>query len=187
MKYKINKIFYSIQGEGARSGTPQVFLRFSGCNLKCSFCDTNHETFELITSRQILNQCISISKGCRNISFCGGEPTLQLDREIIKKFNGWYKSIETNGTNKVIDGIDYIVCSPKKKLIKPKKINELRYVLKKNDELPKINRKNCQYYLSPCFDGEEPNWDNIKYCVRMVQENPQFKLNIQLHKFIKID
>ena len=43
--YRVNEIFYSLQGEGVYTGTPAVFLRFSGCNLKCGFCDTAHETF----------------------------------------------------------------------------------------------------------------------------------------------
>lgn len=43
MMRKINEIFYSLQGEGYHTGTPAVFIRFSGCNLKCSFCDTQHE------------------------------------------------------------------------------------------------------------------------------------------------
>ena len=42
MMRKINEIFYSLQGEGYHTGTPAVFIRFSGCNLKCSFCDTQH-------------------------------------------------------------------------------------------------------------------------------------------------
>ena len=46
---KINEIFYSLQGEGFHTGTPAVFIRFSGCNLKCSFCDTQHEEFHTMT------------------------------------------------------------------------------------------------------------------------------------------
>ena len=55
---KINEIFYSLQGEGYHTGTPAVFIRFSGCNLKCSFCDTRHEEGILMSDEDIL-QAIS--------------------------------------------------------------------------------------------------------------------------------
>ena len=55
-RFKINEIFYSLQGEGFYSGIASIFIRFSGCNLSCSFCDTQHETGELMTQEQILDQ-----------------------------------------------------------------------------------------------------------------------------------
>ena len=51
---KINEIFYSLQGEGYHTGTPAVFIRFSGCNLKCSFCDTRHEEGVLMSDDEII-------------------------------------------------------------------------------------------------------------------------------------
>lgn len=53
---KINEIFYSLQGEGFHTGTPAVFIRFSGCNLKCSFCDTQHEEFHTMTDDEIVRE-----------------------------------------------------------------------------------------------------------------------------------
>ena len=51
---KINEIFYSLQGEGFHTGAPAVFVRFSGCNLRCGFCDTRHETGVEMSDEEIL-------------------------------------------------------------------------------------------------------------------------------------
>ena len=50
---KINEIFYSLQGEGYHTGTPAIFVRFSGCNLKCDFCDTQHEEGTMMTDEDL--------------------------------------------------------------------------------------------------------------------------------------
>lgn len=185
--YRINKIFFSIQGEGKRVGTPQVFVRFSGCNMKCPFCDTDHEPFDEMTAEQIVQTCLSIAGNCRSVSFCGGEPTLQLDEELIKAFDGWYKSIETNGTHKVPQGIDYIVCSPKTSRIEPDNIDELRFVIKAGDPLPTPCKTAKRMCLSPCFDGDRLVKENLYHCIRLVQENPSWLLSLQWHKFIGIE
>ena len=74
--YKVNEIFYTLQGEGRFTGTPAVFLRFSGCNLACSFCDTEFTEYSLLSLNRIVEQvCIFPS---RHIVITGGEPLLQL-------------------------------------------------------------------------------------------------------------
>ena len=56
---RINEIFYSLQGEGNFTGTPAVFIRFSGCNMRCSFCDTKHESFKEMTEEEYENLVMS--------------------------------------------------------------------------------------------------------------------------------
>ena len=188
--YKVNKIFYSIQGEGARVGTPQVFVRFSGCNLHCSFCDTDHaSSYKEMTAHEIVQECKRIGNKCASVSLCGGEPTLQLDSWLIAEFKryGWFISIETNGLLPVPDGVDYVVCSPKTAKIAPEHIDELRYVVKAGDPMPVPHKFARHYFLSPCFDGERPNKDNIAHCLSLVSQHPSWRLGMQWHKFIGIE
>ena len=78
---KINEIFYSLQGEGYHTGTPAVFIRFSGCNLKCDFCDTRHEEGEMMTDEDIVNE---IGKyPAVMVILTGGEPSLWIDDAFI--------------------------------------------------------------------------------------------------------
>ena len=63
MAYRINEIFYSLQGEGFWTGTPAVFVRFSGCNLRCPFCDTAHQTFTPMSADDIVTACSEASEG----------------------------------------------------------------------------------------------------------------------------
>ena len=113
--YKVNEIFYSLQGEGRWSGRPAVFVRMSGCNLKCPFCDTDFKGYKEMSAEDILAACLEKGGDCRFIVLTGGEPTLQVDAELIHLLHqqGYYLSMETNGTHVVPEGIDWITCSPK--------------------------------------------------------------------------
>ena len=78
---KINEIFYSLQGEGYHTGTPAVFIRFSGCNLKCPFCDTQHEDGILMSDEDIVTE---VSKyPAATVILTGGEPSLGIEREFV--------------------------------------------------------------------------------------------------------
>ena len=75
-KYKVNEIFYSIQGEGRHAGRAAIFVRFSGCNLKCPFCDTDFKKYDEMGAIDILNKIQLLSPDCKFVVFTGGEPTL---------------------------------------------------------------------------------------------------------------
>jgi len=113
---KISEIFKSTQGEGPYTGTQQVFVRFYGCNLHCSFCDTKQENFKEYDI-DALKAEISFYRDFHSISLTGGEPLCQAD--FIGEFLGKIKDLghkiylETNGTQpqellKVIDRIDIV-------------------------------------------------------------------------------
>ena len=82
---KINEIFYSLQGEGFHTGTPAVFIRFSGCNLKCSFCDTQHEEGVLMSDEEILDAVGEYP--ATTVILTGGEPSLWIDREFVDRLH----------------------------------------------------------------------------------------------------
>lgn len=192
MKLIVNEIFYSLQGEGGRVGQPSIFIRLSKCNLRCNFCDTEFDSGQEMTLKEVMEEIQKF--GCKWIVWTGGEPTLQLTEEIVSFFknNGFWQAIETNGTRKVPKGIDYITCSPKQHFEGVKTFvphtHELRFPIKKGDSLPDISilPHADNYFLSPIFDADQPNRDNIDYCVWLIKENPRWSLSIQLHKLIQI-
>ncbi len=82
---RINEIFYSIQGEGRYTGCPAVFVRFSGCNLQCPFCDTDFKAHKEMTEDEICAYVNRIKGECKHVIFTGGEPTLQLTHSLCEK------------------------------------------------------------------------------------------------------
>ncbi len=123
MNYRVNEIFYTLQGEGAHSGIPAVFVRFSGCNLRCPWCDTEFADYTLMSAEQIVAEMQDMydqpNERRKMCVLTGGEPSLQVDKPLIDALHaaGFYICIETNGTRPLPDGIDWITCSPKESSI----------------------------------------------------------------------
>lgn len=117
--YKVNEIFYTLQGEGAHSGIPAVFIRFSGCNLRCPWCDTEFASHTDMTAEDIVNEALTLydipNQRHKMVVLTGGEPSLQVDKALVDALHqaGFYICIETNGTHPLPEGIDWITCSPK--------------------------------------------------------------------------
>ena len=112
MKAPVIEIFSSFQGEGLLIGERQIFVRFAGCNLNCTYCDTNDsksaESGKLMTPQQVSDEINKLlTPDCRTISFTGGEPSLYPDfiSEVSKNFD-LKIMLETNGT--LPDNIDLI-------------------------------------------------------------------------------
>jgi organic radical activating enzyme len=190
--YKINEIFYSLQGEGFRIGSANIFCRFAGCNLDCWYCDTEFDYFRELSLADIRKEFAQYD--CKNIILTGGEPLQQVDDEFIEYFKSWgfYLCVETNGTIKAPEGLDYICVSPKVKdkqiihLWKDRKINELRYVLSNKMPLPHPMLSADNYFISPMNNEDSLNDVNVDYCIKLIKENPTWRLSSQIHKVWKI-
>lgn len=193
MKLIVNEIFYSLQGEGGRSGEASIFIRLTKCNLACSFCDTDFADGDEMSVEEILKVLEQYS--CKWIIWTGGEPTIQLKDEHLAFFraHGYKQAIETNGTRRVPLLIDYITCSPKQDYETIKKripvVNEIRIPVQEGDILPDISifPQADNYFLSPIFDGDKMNLQNVNYCVDLIKKNPQWRLSLQVHKLIHIE
>ena len=194
MNLNVKEIFYSLQGEGGRQGEASIFVRLSGCNLKCEFCDTDFSGGENMSLEHIL-QIVRLYP-CQWLVWTGGEPCLQLTDNSLQFFKraGFLQAIETNGHYPIASLMDYTVVSPKGKTDYAKKINphvdEIRLPVRKNDTIPTIESlpEAKQYFLSPIFmkDPDETK-TNINYCVRYIKQNPHWRLSLQMHKLIGIE
>jgi len=112
----VNEIFYSIQGEGPNIGKPAIFIRLTGCNFRCSWCDTEyafHEGTDM-TEEQIVGECLKYP--CKYVVLSGGEPLIQPVKQLIEQLwiNGFKIDVETNGSiYKHLPWVETIVLSPK--------------------------------------------------------------------------
>lgn len=189
---RVNEIFYSLQGEGARSGEPSIFVRLSGCDLACGFCDTEFASGKELTLPELAQRIERWP--CRWIVWTGGEPMLQLDGEVIDFFHelGYLQACESNGNHPIPATIDWRVISPKvaEHVIKrhnPEGVDELRYVRHEGQlDVPQPAIKAEYYYLSPMFDGNTPNAANVKHCTALALANPLWRLSLQLHKLLRV-
>lgn len=193
MKLIVNEIFYSLQGEGGRTGEASVFIRLTKCNLACSFCDTDFADGDEMSVDEIL-EAISVYP-CKWIIWTGGEPTIQLKDEHLAVFreHGYKQAIETNGTRRVPSLIDYITCSPKQDYETIKNripfVHEIRMPIQAGDPVPDISifPQADNYFLSPVFDADKINAENVAYCVELIKQHPQWRLSLQTHKLIHIE
>jgi len=116
---KINEIFFSAEGEGGRQGQPTIFVRLSGCNLRCDFCDTSYawEGGRKIRLEAILSNIVGIKDKYKAdwVSITGGEPLLQDLKPLVESLKkaGFKIQIETNGTKPITFKVDWLTVSPK--------------------------------------------------------------------------
>lgn len=198
----INEIFTSLQGEGFHTGTVATFIRFSGCNLRCPFCDTDFTQHTTMTEDEIVDH---VEMGSF-VVLTGGEPSLQVTESLVTKLHdkGCYVAIETNGTHPLPQNIDWITCSPKDESlpIVIGQANEIKVVYTGQDvEAIRLRLRADHWFLQPCdstysHDCKDHTEDNhrkdrrdgmnISQVVSYIMEHPWWRLSLQTHKLIGI-
>lgn len=196
---KVSEMFYSLQGEGARKGTPTFFIRLQGCKAKHACyasgikCDTEFESGKEMILEDIFDWMIRTQPDCKEITWTGGEPLDQLTESIVLFFKGagYFQAIETSGLHACDLSVDFICVSPKvaEHVIQknfPDGVDELRYVRHKGQDIPKPSINASNYWLSPHSQGNDIDLDNLRHCVELCLQNPLWKLSVQEHKLWSI-
>lgn len=191
--WKVNEIFYSIQGEGRHTGMPAVFLRLAGCTMGCSFCDTKYafQTGEEMNSLQVL---VALAEyPCKTVVITGGEPAEQDLPALIAalKSAGYCVHLETNGAHDCdVSRADFVCVSPKKYVSQEmlKKADVIKIVVGQETDLADLEKyynyenDKTQIYLQPESNLQE----NIALCVKLLKKHPAARLSLQTHKLINI-
>jgi 7-carboxy-7-deazaguanine synthase (Cx14CxxC type) len=208
--YTVKEIFYTLQGEGAQTGRPAVFLRFSGCNLwsgrevdrqsaVCTFCDTDFvgtgpDGGRFATAAELAaavrERWPGDPAGARPLVVCtGGEPLLQLDDAAIDALHaaGFEIAVETNGTVPAPQGIDWLCVSPKARAeLRVTEGDELKLVFPQADAPPQAfeGLRFRRFSLQP-MDGPDLQRNTqlaLDYCL----QHPRWRLSLQTHKLLGI-
>ena len=196
--YPIVEIFNSVQGEGYHTGTPSIFIRFGGCNLQCSWCDTDFSKWDRMSITEIM--AILKQWTTRRIIYTGGEPAMQKLRPLSNELHskGYNIAIETNGTIELKEGlVDWICVSPKDMLypefsIKQRKGDELKVVYTGQDLSMYDNLKKGfdNLFLQPCYDESKDagtNGETFHSTFDIVMQNPGWNLSLQTHKWMGVE
>ena len=194
--YRINEIFYSLQGEGFHTGTSAVFVRFSGCNLRCTFCDTQHQVGEMMSLQEVVNE-VNKYPIAPLLVLTGGEPSLFIDEAFVaelKQKTGKKIAIETNGTRPLPSNLDWVTFSPKSAFecgnLEPCVLmhcDELKVVYLGQD-LAQYDGIEAKYrFLQPCFvEDEQQRSANMRVCVEAVKAHSGWRLSLQIHRILNI-
>lgn len=197
---RVNEIFYSVQGEGRWTGRPALFIRLSGCNLRCSFCDTEFYSYTEMQPEDILDELEQLSPDCHFVVLTGGEPTLQVSPSFIDllHIHGYYVAMETNGayTDSSALGVDWVTLSPKnlytQASLKTRTAQELKVVMDDHIDEPSILDlattvdASC-LYIQPCDTGNAQRNKAIQERVfNFVKRHPEWTISLQTHKILNV-
>lgn len=195
MSYAVKELFYSLQGEGMRAGRPAVFLRFAGCNLQCTFCDTDFVgmdgsgggRYAAVDLAQAVAALWPQTGGAPYVVCTGGEPLLQLDSPLISALHaaGFEVAVETNGTIAAPMGIDWITVSPKAGApLKQISGQEVKLVFPQAGLSPAdVEGLSFDHFLLQPMDGADLA-RNTKAAAQYCLAHPRWRLSLQVHKLV---
>lgn len=209
MMYRVNDIFYSLQGEGHNTGRAAVFVRFAGCNLRCPFCDTEFDAYRDMSVDEILAEMLRLQTvdgrlapvdDRRLVVLTGGEPTLQVDEAFVDALHqhGYEVAMESNGTRPAPKNLDWLTVSPKGVVsgteapggAGTRLPDELKVIFDEHTDpeafLSLLSPLHSTLlYLQPCDTGDaELNARIIARCVDYIKTHPHWRLSLQTHKLV---
>lgn len=214
MTYSVKEIYYTLQGEGARTGRPAVFLRFAGCNLWsgreqhrseaiCRFCDTEFvgvdgpgggkfESAAELARAVAAKWPAGASQQTPYVVCTGGEPLLQLDSAAIAAMHeaGFEVGVESNGTIEAPQGIDWLCVSPKGRApVVQRSGHELKLVYPQQEAEAQPDRFDAlsfeHFFLQPLHGQNTAS--NTREAIEYCLDHPQWKLSVQMHKVVGIE
>lgn len=207
MTYTVKERFLTLQGEGVNAGRVAVFCRFTGCNLwsgrevdraeaQCNFCDTDFVgtdgtgggRFETAVSlAAALARTWGVQRDHRLAVLTGGEPLLQVDEALINALHGegFEVAVETNGTQPIPAGLDWVCVSPKAGtdcIVTTG--HELKFIFPQQDLIPaQFEGQNFKHFLLQPMDGPAQK-QNTEQAIAYCQQHPRWRLSIQTHKLL---
>ena len=213
MTYSVREMYYTLQGEGAKTGHPAVFLRFAGCNLwsgreadragaVCRFCDTEFVgtsgkgggkfgSAAALADAVAAKWPAAASAGDRYVVCTGGEPLLQLDAAAIEALHEreFLVGVETNGTIAAPPGIDWLCVSPKANAgLRQCSGDELKLVYPQREAEAQPERFEAlafrHFFLQPLDDADRGA--NTRAAIDYCLAHPRWRLSIQTHKVLGI-
>ena len=198
-KMHINNVFWTFQGEGMHSGRRALFVRMPYCNLKCPWCDTEFNSHKEWMNSELMD--FATQEQARFAVITGGEPMMHKHTPrvvALLKQLGFEIACETNGMFPIVDGIDFVTCSPKGYgdnpfFVHPQvwdKVSEWKYVVEEGFDFALLDRHKGDHYkpyqrysLSPEFGIMERSLERI---FAFIKENPTWRISLQTHKFMNI-
>jgi organic radical activating enzyme len=189
--------FYTLQGEGFHQGKAAYFIRLTGCDVGCVWCDVKESWNEDLYPLQTIDDIVSkaIENPARLAVITGGEPTLYNLEPLTSALQkeGFHTNIETSGSSPLTGTWDWICLSPKK--FKPplpailKKANELKIIIFNKSDFQWAEKyagevsANCKLYLQPEWSRSE---EVTPLIVEYILTHPQWQFSLQMHKYIHV-